>query len=57
MTRFPLGVRHANMLEMHLQECEDPTTEAHITMDEEAAENGDEPQSALHSIEDRKPWK
>jgi hypothetical protein len=44
------------MLEMHLQECEDPTTEAHITVEEEAGEN-DESHSAMHCIEDRKPWK
>lgn len=45
------------MLEMHLLECDDPTVEAHISLEEDIAENGDEPHSAIHSIEERKPWK
>ncbi|KAJ9109233.1 hypothetical protein QFC21_000562 [Naganishia friedmannii] len=55
--RFPLGARHANMLEMHLLECDNakPTTEAHITLADD--ENVDEAESALHSIEGKRLWK
>jgi hypothetical protein len=55
--RFPLGARHANMLEMYLLECDNaqPTTEAHITVADE--ENVDVAESAVNSIEGKRLWK
>lgn len=42
------------MLEMQLQECENTTIEAHISLEDEAET---EEHSAIHSIENGKPWK
>jgi hypothetical protein len=45
------------MLEVQLLESEDTTIEAHISLEDEPEKPEAVEHSAIHSIEDRKPWR